>query len=270
MKKYMAGASTASFYPMELGKAFDTLLDMDCKVAELFINAEYEMGASFLTEIKKRAEANGVVISSIHPYSSVIEGILLFGTYDRRTEEGMERYKRYLEAAAVVGAKYLVIHGMRRMDLSVRNAGEISDETYFDRMGRLYEIGRNIGAFPVQENVFNHVSSGVYFISNMRKYLGESCAFALDLKQCRLSGVNIDDMMDAMGSRMKHIHISDSSRGKSNLLPGQGVFDFNAFKKQLEHRNYTGKIVAEVYRSSYEEYSEIQDSLRFLDSIFNR
>lgn len=269
MKNEITGCSTASFYPMQIEEALDILVGMDCKNVELFINASAEMTPGFIKELRRRTDDAGVTVTSVHPYTSAMEGMLLFSEYDRRTQEGFELYSRYMETAAMLGAAYVVIHGLYRMRKSLRSAHGISDETYYERMGKLFEMGRQLGAVPAQENVFNHRSSDPAFIAGMRKCLGNSCAFVLDLKQCRLSKVVLEEMMDAMGPRLSHVHLSDSDDQQPCILPGRGTLDLNWLRGALQSRGYEGKIVTEVYRDAFQDMSELKESLAYTRQYFS-
>ena len=57
----------------------------------------------------------GVRVKSFHPYTSALEGLLLFSDYDRRTRDALDQYERYFEGAASLGARYCTFHGERDM-----------------------------------------------------------------------------------------------------------------------------------------------------------
>ncbi len=266
------GISTACLYPTITEEALQTLLDMGFGVFEVFLNAQQEFSHEYLKALKKRADAYGAVFTSVHPYTSAMESMLLFGEYDRRTQEGIDLYKGFMESAAVLGAKYVVIHGQQRRGATPKlydiNACP-PDEKYWNIFGRLYEAGNEAGAHPAQENVVTMKSSHPAFIRGMREYLGSNCAFVLDTKQCRLSGVKVEEMAAAMGSRLCHVHISDC-RGQEYpcLLPGFGEFDFKAFFALLEDMGYQGRLVTEVYNFSYGEVREIEISRKKMINLF--
>lgn len=266
--QYTAGASTACLFPMETEKAFQVLLDCGCRIFEVFINAEFECKPSFIAELKRRADAYGARIVSVHPYHSAFEGMLLFDQYSRRKQEGFERYKRYMDTAAQLGAQYVVLHGVQRSS-RVKWETDAFAEQYFIRFGELYAEGKRIGAVPAQENVHPWLSGSSQFIRRMREYLKEDCAFVCDIKQCRSENERIEDMVDAMGSRLKHIHMSDADMDCVCLLPGQGSFDFERMKEILRMQLYSGHLVTEVYRTSFAGIDMLEESLRFTDRIFN-
>ena len=190
------------------------------------------------------------------------EASLLFGDYPRRTQEAFDFYRRYMAAAAYLGGKYVVIHGQPQ------GHGKLTDEGYWERFGRLYRLGEEEGAYPAQENVRQHRAGTVEFVAGMARYLGDSCGFVLDVKQCRMAGASIQEMARAMGKRLVHVHLSDEGEGSPCLLPGAGQFDHQAFRRLLEGQGFAGTVVTEVYRTSFSQFQELEDSLYFTKKIF--
>lgn len=258
------GISTACLYPMETETALEHLLELGFRRFEVFLNCMEELEMPFLRELKRRADAYGATFVSIHPFTSAIESTLLFGNYPRRTREGRDFYRRYLAAAAYLGGKYVVIHGQPA------GHGSLSDQGYWQRFGELYRLGQEEGAWPAQENVRRHRAADPAFLRGMRQYLGEDCAFVLDVKQCELSGFPLEETRVAMGNRLVHVHLSDHTGEESCLLPGKGSFDMVNLLKKLQAQGFSGTLVTEVYRRNFGEEQELQDSLFFTKNIFKK
>ena len=256
------GVSTACLYPMETERALETLLRLGYRRFEVFLNAMEELSPPFLRGLGERARAYGASFVSVHPFTSAAESTLLFGDYPRRTREGFDFYRRYLAAAAQLGARWVVIHGQPQ------GHGALSDEGYWRRFGELYQLGKEEGAFPAQENVRQHRSARPEFIAGMARYLGEDCAFVLDVKQCRMAGVEIGDMAQAMGPRLLHVHLSDGAPGRPCLLPGAGEMELTPFRRLLEGLGFGGVVVTEVYRDSFSQVEELANSLSYTKKAF--
>ena len=263
----LTGASTACLYPMETERSLELLLELGCRRFEVFLNCGEELRPPFLRELKRRAVAYGAAFTSVHPFTSAMESSLLFGDYPRRTREAFDLYRRYMAAAAYLGGRWVVIHGQPQ------GHGKLPDQGYWQRFGELYQLGRGEGAYPAQENVRQHRSADPAFIAGMRKALGDSCAFVLDVKQCRMAGAETEEMVQAMGDRLVHVHLSDWEEGAPCLLPGAGRFDHLAFRRLLESRGFSGTVVTEVYRHSFSQIEELARSLsytkRVLESSFS-
>ena len=106
------------------------------------------------------------------------------------------------------------------------------------------------------------------FIAGMRQYLEEDCAFVLDVKQCRMAGVEIGDMAQAMGPRLLHVHLSDGAPGRPCLLPGAGEMELTPFRRLLEGLGFGGVVVTEVYRDSFSQVEELANSLSYTKKAF--
>lgn len=258
------GISTACLYPLETEKSLELLLQLGFRLFEVFLNAEQELAPAFLKGLREKAKEYGAEFVSVHPYTSSSESLLLFGNYPRRTAEGFALYRRYLEAAAVLGAGYVVIHGQPQ------GHGKLSDAEYWERFGELSLLGEGLGVSPAQENVRQHRGSVPSFLQGMREALGSRCAFVLDVKQCVMSGFSIEDTARAMGNRLCHIHLSDHTAERPCLLPGEGDFDFEAFRSLLLEPQYKGAVVTEVYRDNFSEPAELEKVLRYTKNVFNR
>ena len=258
------GVSTACLYPMETEDALAQLLELGYRRFEVFFNAMEELQEPFLRELRRRAAACGAFFASVHPFTSAVESTLLFGNYPRRTREGFDFYRRYLAAAAYLGASWVVIHGQPA------GHGSLSDEEYYHRFGELYQLGSEEGAWPAQENVRHHRAADPAFLAGMARYLGKDCAFVLDVKQCVMSGFSLEDTLDAVRSRLVHVHLSDHGPERPCLLPGAGSFDFSHFRRQLEAAGFSGTVVTEVYRNNFQTAEELQNSLFFTKKVFER
>lgn len=160
-------------------------------------------------------------------------------------------------AAAQLGARWVVIHGQPQ------GHGALSDEGYWRRFGELYQLGKEEGAFPAQENVRQHRSARPEFIAGMARSLGEDCAFVLDVKQCRMAGARVEDMVGAMGPRLVHVHLSDAAPGRPCLLPGAGEEDLPGLLALLGRAGFAGTLVTEVYRRNFGGEEELAASLEF-------
>lgn len=257
------GISTACLYPMETERSLELLLQMGYRCFEVFLNAWEEAQKPFLRELKARADWYGASFVSVHPFTSAEESLLLFSDYPRRTEEGFRFYGRFLEAAAFLGGNYAVVHGQ------MQGHGKLSDEQYWERFGELYRFAESTGARPAQENVRQHRSASPEFLRGMRDYLGEDCAFVLDVKQCRVSGYSVEETARAMGERLSHVHLSDGREGSPCLLPGAGEFDLAGFRRLLEDLSYRGAVVTEVYRDSFSQTGELSGALEAVKKAFD-
>lgn len=246
------GISTACLYPMELEKSLDLLLSMDFRLFELFINTSSELNPSFVRMLRARLEETGAQVKSLHPFTSGFEGTLFFSEYLRRVEDGLEFYKRYFEAAGMLGARILVLHGQRGYQ-----KGALTENEYLERYLRLYRLGQSFGVVVAQENVNLFRSEDPAFIARMRSQLAEECAFVFDIKQAVRAGKDPFAMCRAMGDRLIHLHINDNAPGADCLLPGSGTMQYEEILRILREFSYQGDLIIEVYRTNFGEPQEL-------------
>lgn len=254
------GVSTACFYPMQTELALEAVGELGVNSAEIFINAPSELQPDFIATMKNTAQKYAIKVAALHPYSSGFEPFMFFTGYDRRFRDGLAMYDSFYEAANLLGAGILVLHGDRR-------GGLLPEEEYFNRFGEMFRRAASFGVVLAQENVERCRSRSSGFIERMRKYLGDDVRFVLDLKQALRSDESIFDMLDAMGDKVCHLHLSDSKGTESCLPPGKGEFDFIAFKKRLRALDYAGCGVIELYRENYRKPEELYESYCYLQAI---
>ena len=109
------GMSTACFYPQPLEEALPIIAGLGVRAIEIFFNTESEFQPRFYESLGAQVRSLGLDVVSVHPYTSPMEGMLLFSDYARRTKDGMMQYQRYFECAAALGARFLTFHGERSM-----------------------------------------------------------------------------------------------------------------------------------------------------------
>lgn len=254
------GISSSCFYPGNTEDAFETACRLGAKTAEIFFNCTEEMQMPIIGEINGIKNHYGVPVRTIHPYTSFAEPFMLFGEYQRRTNEGIEFYKRYFEAAAYLGAEFVVIHGGK----PIQQRDELD---YFEVFARLCEEGKNFGVLPAHENVFARAGSDLGFLKRLKRYLGEDFKVVLDIKQCRRSEVDEYEFIRLFGKDIIQLHISDYDSRKDCIPPGEGKYDFKKLFDALKENGYNQSAIIELYSWSYENSAQIQKSLGYLEKI---
>ncbi len=253
------GISTACFYPSLTEESVSFLAEQGIKDIEIFFNSQSETNIRFLSKIKKTIDKNGMNVTAVHSYFCSYEPYLIFSDYERRFDDCLPFVDNLFDAGALLGADFAIIHGGR-------NGGNISNEEYFERFNRLYFRGIELGVKLAQENVNLFRSASPEFIEQMRNYLGENVNFILDIKQCVRAGVMVDDMVNAMGDRLKHIHLSDHNDSADCLLPLDGNFDFASFLSSSEIIKNASKNI-EVYKNAYKSFEQVIDSVKRLNQL---
>lgn len=257
------GASTACLYPLETETAIKRLSETGIKNIEIFFNADCELRGKLFEDIEKEVADGGCSVLSVHPYTSAVETMSLFGDYPRRLDDILDIYKRYFEIMNLFGAKVFVLHGALR-------SAVLEDQVYFDRYSMLYEIGKSFGVTVAQENVSYCKGGSNKFLLQMKKALGGECGFVLDVKQALRSGTDPFSILEMLGSSVVHCHISDNNAEKDCVPVGKGDFEFGRFVRELERTDYGGNIVLELYRDGYESLNELRESIEHMEGYFRK
>ncbi|HEX3037725.1 MAG TPA: sugar phosphate isomerase/epimerase [Oscillospiraceae bacterium] len=256
------GVSTACLYPMETEKSLSTLISLNFRLFEIFFNTYREIQPEYIKSLKKILQEHNCSVKSVHPFTSGFESMLLFSNYRRRYLDGLEFYKHYFEAAQLLGAKILVLHGQRDYANS-----SITEEEYFNRYGELYELGKESGITVAQENVNAFRSEDPRFITRMRSYTNDRCSFVFDIKQAVRAGVDPFDMCAAMGERIIHVHVNDNNDTADCLLPGEGTMDYPKLMQQLAQYHYNDDFIIEVYRKNFERFEQFSHAKQVIEAL---
>lgn len=255
------GVSTACLYPEETEKAILKLSDSGIDTMEIFFNADCELQGEIYNEIERIIEQRSISVISVHPYTSAIETMCLFGDYPRRLDMILDTYKRYFEIMNRLGAKVFVLHGALK-------SAVLTPELYFERYSMLYGIGKSLDVTVAQENVSYCKSGSLDFLINMRNCLGDDCGFVLDVKQALRSNISPFEIYDKLEGKIVHCHLSDHNGEKDCIPVGEGSFDFGKFAQTLKDSGYKGNIILELYRSGFEKTEELCRSVEYMEKFF--
>ena len=250
------GASTSCLYPMATELSLYNILEMGIKDVEIFFNTSSELNKRYIKSLKRVIRQHGGRVWSVHPYSSGMEPFMFFSDYERRFTDMIETYKQYFEASNILGAEIVVIHGDKL-------PANLPDEKYFERFGRIMEVGKQFGVHVAQENVNLHRSQDPEFLCRMKEWLGD-VKFVYDIKQAVRAGYDPYDFADRLGENIVHIHANDNNSKSHCLLPGKGEMDYKRLKEIIEKNNSDPTWVIEVYRRNFNEAFEIKSSVQWL------
>ena len=254
------GISSACFYPLETENALIKIGEMGIKKAEIFFNSPSELSAKLLSETLKITDHYGINVVSVHPFTSSVESLFLFSEYKRRFYDYLDIYKRYFEACERLGSGILIMHGMK-VDR------QIPKESYFERFADLCSFGKEYGVKVSQENVHTFVSGDPDYLKDMKNYLKDDFHLVFDVKQMRRCGYCEDDFFNEFSNDIVNVHISDSTFQRDCLPPGEGDYDLRGLIDRLNGISYHGSCLIELYRSNYEEYSQLKRAYDYLCTL---
>lgn len=252
----IAGISTACFYPMYTEEALFQLARQGVAAAEVFLNSQSELEPAYLKELRRVADAAGVRLLSVHPFTSGMEPMLFFSGYQRRFADGRELYRSYYRAANILGAGMVVFHGNIAQFRMER-------EDYFQRFGILMADAAREGVELCHENVSRCTGRSPDFFLDMARYLPES-RYVFDVKQAVRAGEDVFEFAEAMGKRVAHVHISDHNVDHDCMVLGQGVFHTREFLSYLRSQGFDGGVIVELYRENFGDVVELYESYQHL------
>jgi sugar phosphate isomerase/epimerase len=182
---------------------------------------------------------------------------MFFSQYERRMNDMLEYYKYYFRFMNIVGADTFVFHGGKPSSI-------LTSEFYCERYSKLYRLGKEFGVKVAVENVSRCKSANSSFIREIAKMLGNEFAFVLDTKQALRAGESPMSFLEAAGSSVSHVHISDSGEMGDCLLIGKGRFNFRQFFDKLNTFNPDCNVILELYRSGFVGISDLITSYNTL------
>lgn len=256
------GISTASFYPLPTEESLLKLGNSGVDTTEIFFNSISELSDEFISKLITIRQEKGINVTAVHPFTSGYEPYLFSRSYPRRYNDTLDLYRRYANAGAKLGAKFLVLHGDR-----ITTPEKVSE--YCEHFLKLSRVVEQEGIMLTQENVNRFCASNPDFIRSMVENLGNRAMFTFDVKQCVRSGYSPWEVYDAMRGHIAHIHLSDHNDVSDCMLPGRGEFPFEKLFRIALADGYDGAALVEVYSNSYVTDEQLINSYKILQNKYN-
>ncbi len=256
------GISTSCFFPKDTLQSLEEVIKSGAPVTEIFLNTFSEIEPEYIKKLYQCVQKSGIEVVAFHPFSSMLDGFFFASTYKRRYYDGETLYRRYFEICRQFGAKKLVFHGDHE-----QNFYPVPKEQYAENFCRLSAVGREYGVHLCHENVFYCRLGAPNAVRELKPLLQEAAAFTLDIKQVVRKKAQVDDMVQAMGKEIFHVHISDHSKEKDCLLPGKGNFDFKELIVQLRRLGYSGDLIIELYRDGFETLEDLTNARQYIEQL---
>jgi sugar phosphate isomerase/epimerase len=227
------GLSSASVYPESTAAAFEIAAALGYDGVEVMVGTD--PASQDLDELARLSQHHGVAILAVHAPCLVI-------TQRVWTSDPWVKLQRAQAAAERLGAQTVVVHPPFRWQREYgrafrRGLDAMSEETpvlfAVENMFPLRVRGREVSAYEPTWDVAN----------------GEPYrAYTLDLSHTAASGSSALDMLDAMGSRLAHLHIADGLGGNhdEHLVPGRGEQPCAQVLERAAARGFTGHVIVEV------------------------
>lgn len=253
------GLSTAAFYGrLETEDAAGRVAALGLPCCEVFLEtySEYRRGFGALV----RGRLGDTACVSIHCKTQHFEGDI-FGLSARQREDGYALMARFLDAGNALGARHYVYHGP---------AGGGSDADFAawqPAVQRAIDLAAGYGIALCWEVVAWCRLNSVDRVALMRA-LWPQLGFVLDIKQVHKLGQDSLDYVRVMGPALRHVHVLDWDTNGQLVLPGQGVFDFEALADALKAIGYGGDIILEPYAEVVPNEGALVASIEYLKGVF--
>lgn len=266
------GMSTACFFPhMFTEDTVKQMAKMNIQNIEIFFCSFSEYRKSYIKELKKVVEDNGISVYSIHALSLQFEP-QLFSSHPRARQDSLGIYQEVLEAGAELGAGVYVFHGpsnvkkARKFSVNYPYTAEYADP--------LAQMAKGYGIKLAWENVHWCWYAEPDFPSKLLPLLStDNLYFTLDVKQAAQAGHDPSDYIAATKGRLANIHICDYERSAEHgiipRLPFQGDMDFESFRHTLADSQYDKGLMLEVYSHNYSDYDQLQNCFTQMESFFS-
>ena len=200
--------------------------------------------------LRKKADALGIIYTHSHAP----------GNAGNRSEAQM----RAFEAAALLGARYIVVHPIHEIGGQI-----ITDDAEFVRVNReatlpLLPIAERLGLIILSENILWGSSIHPKNIVDLVKAVDSPCfGWCFDTGHANCYGIT-PSVLRELDVVPLSLHIQDThglGSGDEHLLPGDGSIDWKEFLHILHDIGYKGELVLEAHHQSYAAPDEEKDAI---------
>ena len=261
MKPRIVTTTDAFEVGYDAGKAVDRLAALGYEGIDMGFDYWVFDGSPFLADdyldwvkaLKERAEKAGIVYTHAHAPG----------------EADSDLVGRSIEAAAALGARYLVVHPVFRDS----SGNEIKGKTQFitantKAINKWLAKAEECGVVLLSENILWGASSDPRIIADLVKNVNSDWFdWCFDVGHAWCSGYAPDILKECSVVPMSlHIQDNDGS-GDGHLIPGDGTINWKLFTDTLKDIGYLGDCVMEAHHQSLEAIDEEREEIlaRLLD-----
>ncbi len=248
------GLSTSSVYPESTAHAFSYAASLGYDAVEVMVGMDaLSQQVSAVSQLSAHHEV---------PISAVHAPCLLFTQRVWGTEP-WGKLERSAEMAHEVGAEVVVVHPPFRWQKDYARGFVTGIAALEESTGIAFAV----------ENMYPWRASSR---RGIEMYLpgwdpsGESYAHTtVDLSHAAIAGDDPTEMARRLGSRLRHVHLTDGSGSAKDehLVPGRGATGAAGFLRHLASVGFAGEVVLEINtrrcRTRAEREADLRESLDF-------
>ncbi|MBE6559687.1 MAG: sugar phosphate isomerase/epimerase [Ruminococcaceae bacterium] len=231
----------------------------------------------YIADLRRKADALGIACNQAHaPFPT---SKLPTPSNEAYNDTITDKVIRSMEAAAMLGAKAIVVHPKQHLDHwdHIEDHFRINMEFYRS----LAPYAKQFGIKIALENMWRTrdgkiVESTCSSAEEFNRYfdtLADDCfTCCLDLGHCGLTGFKAEDMIRAMGKRIGTLHVHDNDDfHDSHTLPFNGKMNWEAITQALGEIGYEGDFTYETtaYQKKIPDYL-MPDALSYMEKMARR
>ncbi len=209
----------------------------------------YEAWRGHYEKMARIMKENDLVASQTH--ATMPQDFLVSERFGR---EELDQFEKEIEATAILGAPYIVIHPMNLADRELRKEEDF--QRNMENYALLLPILEKYGVRLAVENMFLWkdprlvVATGCSMPEDMIRYVdgvGHGTRACLDTGHMNLMGVSVADAVRALGGRLAITHIHDNfGISDEHMTPSCGTIDWIDFAKAIKEIGFEGILSLEI------------------------
>jgi sugar phosphate isomerase/epimerase len=226
-----------------------------------FVDLTLEPPLADVRRVDRRAIREALEASKMHVIGHTAYYLPMCSPFESIRRAAVEELKECLVAFAEIGVKWMNLHPDRQAPMHDR---KFVIERNLQSLRELLVVSRKTGVGLMIENLpgsFNTVRQ----LSELLEPLPE-VGLHLDIGHANLlTDYNTtDEILEAYGSRLQHVHLHDNKGGSADLhLPlGAGTIELEACVRLLQSCGYDGTITLEVFTPDRHYLAYSRDVLR--------
>ena len=249
MNNWPIGLSTGCFYRSKLVDCLETIRQSGFSMIEVVFSSPHldYRDPMAVKEAAERIDALGMEAYSFHaPFGDEID---ISSPDTGRREFALEEILRAVDAAALLGVHYFVIHpGPENADVPSREERMMRIENVCAVLDRVARRCTEAGIMCVLENKLPHLLFGqsadlLWIVASLETNRIGAC---LDTGHAFLAG-ELDQLVVKMAPYLRLLHVHDNKGfGDDHLPPGDGRIDWTSLLRQLAAARFHGSLILEL------------------------
>ena len=226
-------------------EALDMAFDYWTEPGSPFLGEEYRAWASGLRE---RAEKNGVPYTHSHAPGEAGENPIV---------------GRSIEAAGILGARYMVLHPVWRVNGEIIEDAETFIRKNVSALEPWLETAERAGVVILSENLLWGASKDPRNIASLvREVNSPYFGWCFDTGHANCFGIRPEILAEcAVVPQSLHMQDNQGDGWDAHLIPGEGTIDWDALIRTLREIGYAGDCVLEAHHQSLDAPDHARDAI---------